>query len=68
MREVGIFFSCKTQAYNIIQFKWLLQIYNENEILETKLNILNKTNMVDYILEIRQQLNMNEEESDTVCS
>lgn len=44
----------------------ILQIYNENEILQTKLNILNKTNMVDYILEIRQQLNISEEESE-VC-
>lgn len=45
---------------------FLFQIYDENEILETKLNLLIKTNMVDYIFEIRQQLNINEEDS-AVC-
>ena len=33
-----------------------LQIYDENELLRGKLDILNKTNMVDYAIDIRKQL------------
>lgn len=37
------------------------QIYNENEILQVKLDILNKTNMMDYVIEIYKQLNPDKE-------
>lgn len=33
-----------------------VQIYDENELLRVKLDILNKTNMVDYAIDIRRQL------------
>jgi hypothetical protein len=33
-----------------------LQIYDENELLQVKLDILSKTNMVDYAIDIRKQL------------
>jgi hypothetical protein len=38
-----------------------LQIYDENELLQVKLDILSKTNMVDYAIDIRKQLYPNEE-------
>lgn len=38
-----------------------IQIYNENEILQAKLDILNKTNMMDYVIEIYKQLNPDKE-------
>lgn len=34
----------------------LLQIYDENELLQAKLDILSKTNMIDYAIDIRKQL------------
>ncbi|XP_054288816.1 eukaryotic translation initiation factor 3 subunit E-like [Macrosteles quadrilineatus] len=53
-------------VFPLLEFLSAKKIYNENEILQTKLNILNKTNMVDYILEIRQQLNLTEDESEPI--
>lgn len=38
-----------------------LQIYDESELLQVKLDILSKTNMVDYAIDIRKQLYPNEE-------
>lgn len=38
-----------------------LQIYNENELLQAKLAILSKTNMIDYVIDIRMQLYPDEE-------
>jgi hypothetical protein len=40
---------------------YFLQIYDENELLQVKLDILSKTNMVDYAIDIRKQLYPNEE-------
>lgn len=34
----------------------LLQIYDEDELLQAKLDILSKTNMIDYTIDIRKQL------------
>jgi hypothetical protein len=42
-------------------FSLILQIYDENELLQVKLDILSKTNMVDYAIDIRKQLYPNEE-------
>lgn len=33
-----------------------MQIYSEEEILRAKLDILDKTNMIDYVIDIRCQL------------
>src|SRR5699024_6042015 len=33
-----------------------LQIYDETELLKAKLDILSKTNMIDYAIDIRKQL------------
>lgn len=38
-----------------------LQIYNEKELLQVKLDILNKTNMLDYAIDIRILLYPSEE-------
>lgn len=35
---------------------FLLKVYNETEILKAKLDILSKTNMVDYVIDIRKLL------------
>jgi translation initiation factor 3 subunit E len=43
-----------------LQFVFL-QIYDENELLQVKLDILSKTNMVDYAIDIRKQLYPKEE-------
>lgn len=42
---------------NIFSF----QIYNETELLKAKLDILSKTNMIDYAIDIRKQLYPDEE-------
>jgi len=39
----------------------MLQIYDEDELLQAKLDILSKTNMVDYTIDIRRQLYPNVE-------
>lgn len=39
----------------------MLQIYDEDELLQVKLNILSKTNMIDYTIDIRKQLYPNVE-------
>jgi hypothetical protein len=40
---------------------YFLQIYDETELLQVKLDILSKTNMVDYAIDIRKQLYPDEE-------
>ncbi|XP_050536025.1 eukaryotic translation initiation factor 3 subunit E [Daktulosphaira vitifoliae] len=45
----------------LLEFLWAKKIYNENEILSAKLDILNKTNMMDYVIEIYKQLNPDKE-------
>jgi translation initiation factor 3 subunit E len=37
------------------------QIYDETELLKAKLDILSKTNMIDYAIDIRKQLYPNDE-------
>lgn len=39
----------------------ILQIYDEKEVLKAKLDILSKTNMIDYAIDIRKQLHADEE-------
>lgn len=38
----------------------IFQIYDENELLQAKLDILSKTSMVDYAIDIRNQLYPND--------
>lgn len=45
----------------ILTYFFLLQIYNETELLKAKLDILSKTNMIDYAIDIRKQLYPDEE-------
>jgi len=45
----------------IIFHMHMLQIYDEDELLQAKLDILSKTNMVDYTIDIRRQLYPNVE-------
>lgn len=42
----------------------MFQTYNENELLQAKLDILSKTNMIDYAIDIRKQLMPGEEDPD----
>lgn len=37
-------------------YNYTFQIYDEDELLQAKLDILSKTNMIDYAIDIRQQL------------
>lgn len=45
----------------VIRTCGMLQIYDEDELLQAKLDILNKTNMIDYTIDIRKQLYPNVE-------
>lgn len=47
--------------FPLLEFLSAKQIYDENELLQVKLDILSKTNMVDYAIDIRKQLYPNEE-------
>lgn len=49
------------ERYSLKFAVYFLQIYDENELLQVKLDILSKTNMVDYAIDIRKQLYPNEE-------
>lgn len=40
----------------IVIYSIVLQIYDKKELLMAKLDILSKTNMVDYAIDIRRQL------------
>lgn len=41
-------------------FYLLIQIYKQHDVLVAKLQILNRTNMIDYAVDIRQALYPNE--------
>ncbi|XP_071451654.1 eukaryotic translation initiation factor 3 subunit E isoform X2 [Hetaerina americana] len=43
-------------VFPLLEFLSAKQIYDENELLQGKLDILSKTNMVDYAIDIRKQL------------
>lgn len=40
----------------LYHFYFNFQLYDKNELLQNKLDILNKTNMVDYAIDIHQYL------------
>ncbi|KAK0083008.1 hypothetical protein PV325_009512 [Microctonus aethiopoides] len=48
-------------VFPLLEFLSAKEIYDENELLHAKLQILNKTNMIDYAIDIRMQLYPNEE-------
>ncbi|XP_069701620.1 eukaryotic translation initiation factor 3 subunit E [Periplaneta americana] len=48
-------------VFPLLEFLSAKQIYDENDLLRVKLDILSKTNMVDYAIDIRKQLYPNEE-------
>jgi len=48
-------------VFPLLEFISAKEIYDEKELLRGKLDILNKTNMVDYAIDIRMQLYMNQE-------
>ncbi|KAF7282030.1 eukaryotic translation initiation factor 3 subunit e [Rhynchophorus ferrugineus] len=43
-------------VFPLLEFLSAKEIYDENEVLKTKLDILSKTNMVDYAIDIRNKL------------
>lgn len=43
-------------VFPLLEFLSAKEIYNNTEVLKAKLDILNKTNMVDYSIDIRKQL------------
>nr|QBH73832.1 eukaryotic translation initiation factor 3 subunit E [Carausius morosus] len=43
-------------VFPLLEFLSAKQIYDETELLQAKLDILSKTNMVDYAIDIRKQL------------
>ncbi|KAE8741449.1 hypothetical protein FOCC_FOCC013049 [Frankliniella occidentalis] len=49
-------------VFPLLEFLSAKQIYNENELLQAKLDILSKTNMIDYAIDIRKQLLPGEED------
>jgi translation initiation factor 3 subunit E len=51
----------------LLNLHFLLQIYDENELLQGKLDILSKTNMLDYAIDIRKQLHPNAEVPEVIC-
>jgi len=51
-------------VFPLLEFLSAKQIYDEKEVLKTKLDILSKTNMIDYIIDIKQQLYPNDDSSD----
>jgi len=44
----------------LLEFLSAQKIYNQRDILQSKMDILSKTNMIDYVLDIRRILNPNE--------
>ncbi|GLG97985.1 hypothetical protein R5R35_000621 [Gryllus longicercus] len=51
-------------VFPLLEFLSPKQIYDENELLQAKLDILNKTNMVDYSIDIRKLLYPHQEISE----
>ncbi|XP_015515761.1 eukaryotic translation initiation factor 3 subunit E [Neodiprion pinetum] len=43
-------------VFPLLEFLSAKEIYDENELLQAKLDILSKTNMIDYAIDIRKQL------------
>ncbi|XP_043481528.1 eukaryotic translation initiation factor 3 subunit E isoform X1 [Leptopilina heterotoma] len=43
-------------VFPLLEFLTAREIYEENELLLVKLDILSKTNMIDYVIDIRKQL------------
>ncbi|XP_012259580.1 eukaryotic translation initiation factor 3 subunit E [Athalia rosae] len=43
-------------VFPLLEFLSAKKIYNENELLQAELDILSKTNMIDYAIDIRKQL------------
>ncbi|XP_032689387.1 eukaryotic translation initiation factor 3 subunit E isoform X1 [Odontomachus brunneus] len=43
-------------VFPLLEFLSAKQIYDEDELLQAKLDILSKTNMIDYTIDIRKQL------------
>lgn len=58
---MNILYTIFYERYSLKFAVYFLQIYDENELLQVKLDILSKTNMVDYAIDIRKQLYPNEE-------
>lgn len=58
---MNLFYIIFYERYSLKFVVYFLQIYDENELLQVKLDILSKTNMVDYAIDIRKQLYPNEE-------
>ncbi|CAB3359994.1 eukaryotic translation initiation factor 3 subunit E [Cloeon dipterum] len=48
-------------VFPLLEFLSAKQIYDETELLQGKLDILSKTNMLDYAIDIRKQLHPNAE-------
>nr|CAD7396433.1 unnamed protein product [Timema poppensis] len=53
-------------VFPLLEFLSAKQIYEENELLQGKLDILSKTNMVDYAIDIRKQLYPKQEVPETL--
>uniref|UniRef100_A0A6M2DKS3 Eukaryotic translation initiation factor 3 subunit E n=1 Tax=Xenopsylla cheopis TaxID=163159 RepID=A0A6M2DKS3_XENCH len=51
-------------VFPLLEFLSAKEIYDETELLQAKLDILSKTNMIDYAIDIRKQLYPNEEVPD----
>ena len=48
-------------TFPLIEFLLSKDIYDRNELLRYILDILNKTNMIDYTVNIRKRLNLEDE-------
>ncbi|XP_050312157.1 eukaryotic translation initiation factor 3 subunit E [Anthonomus grandis grandis] len=51
-------------VFPLLEFLSAKEIYDETEVLKAKLDILSKTNMIDYAIDIRKQLYPHEEGPD----
>lgn len=47
--------------------KFIFQTYDQSELLQAKLEILSKTNMIDYVIDIRRML-YPKEDTPEVCT
>nr|QBH73831.1 eukaryotic translation initiation factor 3 subunit E [Brunneria borealis] len=53
-------------VFPLLEFLSAKRIYDENELLQAKLDILSKTNMIDYAIDIRKQLHPKQEVPETL--